>query len=131
MIDVLRRDCRLTPRGTAARLDRMTQTGFTITEQAYYVEMVLRLMGLTSSWSRLVILCGHGSTSENNPYESALDCGACGGSHGLPNARAFAMMANRPAVRKVLAERGLAIPPDTHFLAALTTRRQIKSVLPT
>lgn len=119
MIDGLRQDCRLTPRGTAARLDRITQTGFTITEQAYYVEMAFRLMGLTSSWSRLVILCGHGSTSENNPYESALDCGACGGSHGLPNARAFALMANRPQVRELLAQRGIVIPPDTHFLAAL------------
>ena len=119
LIEELRRECRLTPRGTAARLDRITQTGLTLNEQAYYVETSLRLMGLTASCSRLVVLCGHGSTSQNNPYESALDCGACGGSHGLPNARAFAMIANRPQVRDLLAKRGLAIPPDTHFLAAL------------
>ncbi|HSE58071.1 MAG TPA: DUF2309 domain-containing protein, partial [Nitrospiraceae bacterium] len=118
-LEQLRMDCRITPRGTAARLNRITQTGFTLSEQAYYVETSLRLMGMTESWSRLVILCGHGSTSENNPYESALDCGACGGSHGLPNARAFAMIANRPQVRDLLAKRGLVIPSDTHFLAAL------------
>jgi uncharacterized protein len=118
-LEQLRVDCRITPRGTASRLNRITQTGFTLSEQAYYVETSLRLMGMTESWSRLVILCGHGSTSENNPYESALDCGACGGSHGLPNARAFAMIANRPQVRDLLAKRGLAIPSDTHFLAAL------------
>jgi uncharacterized protein len=119
LLEELRRDGRITPRGTSVRHARITQTGFTPNEQAYYVETSLRLMGLTETWSRLVILCGHGSTSQNNPYESSLDCGACGGSHGLPNARAFALIANRPHVRELLAKRGLAIPSDTHFLAAL------------
>lgn len=118
-LEALRQACRLTSRETSARVDRITRTGFTLNEQAYYVETALRLMGFTKRFGRLVFLCGHGSSSQNNPYESALDCGACGGSQGLPNARAFAMIANRPRVRELLAQRGLAIPSDTHFVAAV------------
>lgn len=118
-LEDLRRECRLTARDTSARVNHLTRTGFTEKEQAYYVETALRLMGLTSSFGRLVFMCAHGSSSQNNPYESALDCGACGGSQGLPNARAFATIANRPKVRELLAQRGIAIPSDTHFIAAL------------
>ena len=113
----LRERYRISSRGIAERLDRLTHTGFSITEQVYFVEAALRLMGLTENFSRVVLFCAHGSTTENNPYESALDCGACGGNHGLPNARAIAVMANKPAVRDLLKTRGIAIPNDTHFVA--------------
>ena len=126
----LRERYRISPRGISDRLDRLTHTGFSIAEQAYFVEAALRLMGLTSTFSRLVLFCAHGSTSQNNPYESALDCGACGGNQGLPNARTIATMGNNPRVREILVGRGIKIHDDTHFLAAQhdTTSDQVRIV---
>lgn len=126
----LRQKCDISPRGLSKRLYRITHTGFSPSEQAYFVEAALRLMGLTSNFSRVVVFCAHGSTSQNNPFESALDCGACGGNQGLPNARAIAAMANKPAVRTLLQARAIEIPGDTHFFAAQhdTTSDQVRIV---
>ena len=90
--------------------------GFSLAERATFIETGLRVMGLTWNFSRLVVLCGHGSQTDNNPYYAALDCGACGGNHGDANARVFAAMANDPDVRYILRENGLPVPEDTWFL---------------
>lgn len=93
--------------------------GYAKEEMAAIVGGLLRGIGVADRLARLVVVAGHGSTSLNNPHESAHDCGACGGGRGGPNARAFAQMANDPAVRDLLAREGLAIPPDTWFVGAM------------
>jgi uncharacterized protein YbcC (UPF0753/DUF2309 family) len=95
------------------------QAGFTPHEMADIVERLLRDIGLTSQFSSLVLVIGHGSVSMNNPHESAHDCGACGGAIGGPNARALAEMANDQRVRELLRQRGLHLPSMTIFLGAL------------
>jgi hypothetical protein len=91
--------------------------GYSLDEQAGIVEGLLRAAGLTS-FAPLVVVLGHGSTSANNPFRQAYGCGACSGNPGAPNARAFALMANRAEVRARLAARGLTIPPEVTFVPA-------------
>lgn len=67
----------------------------------------------------VVLICGHGSKTENNPYGSSLDCGACGGHKGDVNARFAAALMNDPEVREELKRRDVWIPADTVFVAGL------------
>jgi uncharacterized protein YbcC (UPF0753/DUF2309 family) len=80
---------------------------------------VLKAMSLTGGFARLVVIAGHGASVVNNPHGSALNCGACGGHSGEVNARLLADLLNDPGVRDGLAGRGIAIPADTLFVAAL------------
>ncbi|BBY60419.1 DUF2309 domain-containing protein [Mycolicibacterium sarraceniae] len=89
-----------------------------LAERALFAQVALTTMGLVSGFGRLVVFAGHGSSTENNPYQAALDCGACGGQPGGPNARTAAMILNQPQVREELRAVGIDIPDSTYFLAA-------------
>ncbi len=80
---------------------------------------VLRAMSLVGGFAPLVLLCGHGSQTVNNPHAAGLDCGACGGQAGDVNARVLADLLNSTAVRAHLAPLGIEIPSDTLFVPAL------------
>jgi uncharacterized protein YbcC (UPF0753/DUF2309 family) len=115
------------PAATSLNLERreptpgphQDQIGLTLAEMASIVERLLRDIGLSSRFARLVFLIGHGSSSLNNPHESAYNCGACGGSRGGPNARVFARLANNPQVRELLVSHGIQVPAQTVFMGAL------------
>lgn len=102
--------------------------GFSWQEMADRVANLLHNIGLTKNFAPIVVVIAHGSSSANNPHFAAYDCGACAGKPGAPNARAFAWIANHASVRALLAEQGIVIPNDTHFIAAMhnTSRDEIE-----
>ncbi len=117
-IERLQKDFRINTSFSHWQLEQLGRIGFTLDEQATYVSQALQSIGLHKNFSRFVLLVGHGSTSANNPYESALDCGACGGNHGLVSGRVLAQMANKSQVRKKLQRYDIHIPDDTWFVPA-------------
>jgi len=94
-------------------------SGIPEAERLDHAERILRAMAMTAGFAPLVLLAGHGSTTVNNPHATGLDCGACAGQTGEASARVVAALLNDRAVRQGLAERGIAIPEDTWFLAGL------------
>ncbi len=127
-VDRLRTEYRINPSFAQVQLERLGRIGFSVDEQTLFVGQALRAIGLDKGFSRFILLVGHGSSSENNPYESALDCGACGGNHGLVSARVLAQMANKAEVRRRLQRQGIDIPDDAWFVPALhnTTTDELK-----
>src|SRR6056297_1086 len=91
--------------------------GLTREERVEYAATAFELMGW-EEFGRLVVFAGHAAETANNPHGSSLDCGACAGNPGGPNARVLAAICNDPAVRTGLRERGHDVPDDAVFLAA-------------
>lgn len=92
-------------------------SGLTVAERVGYARALFTLTGLSRATARLVVLTGHRGETVNNPYGTALDCGACAGHAGGPNARVLAAILNDPDVRAALEEDG-ALPLDSWFVAA-------------
>ncbi|MFB6179852.1 MAG: DUF2309 domain-containing protein [Halorientalis sp.] len=90
--------------------------GLTLDEQVEYAANAFELMGW-ETFARVVAFVGHASETTNNPFDSSLDCGACAGNPGGPNARVLATICNDDAVQAQLRERGFEIPDDTLFVA--------------
>jgi len=90
--------------------------GLTLEEKVEYAASAFELMGW-ERFARLVVFTGHASRTANNPFDSSLDCGACAGNPGGPNARVLAAICNDDAVRSKLRDRGIDVPEDTVFLA--------------
>ncbi|MDY7082061.1 MAG: putative inorganic carbon transporter subunit DabA, partial [Halobacteria archaeon] len=81
-----------------------------------YAANAFEMMGW-EEFARLVVFVGHKSQTANNPFGSSLDCGACAGNPGGPNARVLAEICNDEEVKNALGERGIEIPDDTVFVA--------------
>lgn len=114
------------PPATELHLERITDQpgqnfdslGYSLPEMAGIVVRILQDIGLVENFPPIVVFFGHGSSSLNNPHESAYNCGACSGGRGGPNARAFAWMANDARVRSLVTERGITLPDDVRFVGA-------------
>lgn len=92
------------------------ESGMFLADQVATAHAILATLGRERPFGRLVLLCGHGSHHVNNPFRSALDCGACGGRAGGANARTAATLLNLAAVRTALLESGTDLG-DTVFVA--------------
>jgi len=91
--------------------------GIPVAARIDLAEGALRGMSLTEGFAPVVLIIGHGASTVNNPYDTGLDCGACGGHTGEANARVAATILNDDVVRAGLVERGIRIPADTWFVA--------------
>ena len=91
--------------------------GLSLEERTLFAEAIVTTIGM-AEFAPVVVLCGHGSETVNNPHASSLDCGACGGAPGGASARIAVAILNDTDVRAGLVERGIVIPDDTWFVAA-------------
>ncbi len=82
-------------------------------------EAALRSIGLTKDFAPVVVFVGHEARVTNDTQSGLLQCGACGGHEGAMNARAVSCLLNETPLRKLLARRGIEIPPKTEFRAGL------------
>ncbi|WP_440682223.1 putative inorganic carbon transporter subunit DabA [Cysteiniphilum halobium] len=102
----------------ACKLHIAKDQHYTQSEQIQAAYAFLTSIGLTDYFAATVIIVGHESNNTNNPYQSSLDCGACGGNSGTPNAILMCQILNDSVIRKALTLQGIQIGQKTVFIAA-------------
>ncbi|MEM8732941.1 MAG: DUF2309 domain-containing protein, partial [Planctomycetota bacterium] len=122
----------LPQRATEPSCDSLPLGGLTPDAQVELAKGILNNLGLTKHFAKFVVLVGHESCTENNPLAASLECGACGGHSGEPNARLVAALMNLPHVRSGLRDKGIVVPDSTHFIAGThnTTRCEVELIQP-
>lgn len=116
-------DAGLTDAENRARVPRITShvdgSPVSVEERTALAASILRTIGVTRDFARIVLLLGHGAETKNNAHAAGLDCGACCGQPGSVNARAAAALFNDEHVRAGLAARGIEVPATTLFVGGL------------
>ena len=128
IIDKLKTANHITSQDYEYQKKKLAMVGFTLEEKVSYLQKYLKMIGQVNEFPEFITIIGHGSLSDNNPFESALDCGACGGNVSLPNTRTLCMIANNKDVRDKIKEQGIHIPDGTKFIPGLhiTTTDEIR-----
>ena len=106
-----------TPPSMPHTISRENLFGFNIDEATHLAAVFLKTIGLTQYFSKIVLICAHGASMDNNPYQSSFDCGACGGNAGTPNAMVACTVLNDSVVREKLRKYQIDIPHDTKFIS--------------
>jgi uncharacterized protein len=102
------------------KVDHDIQIPYDMEKSASLLANTLKDIGAYKQFAPFVLVVGHCSTSLNNPFSSAYNCGACGGRGGGPNARLFSKMANNKTIRGILLNSyNINIPDDTVFIGAM------------
>ncbi|CAN5499211.1 DUF2309 domain-containing protein [soil metagenome] len=113
------KSCQLISKLIAGKVNKpLVKSTFSLDEKVELAAANLKAIGLEEPFAPFVVLCGHKSESSNNPYASALDCGACGGNSGGYSAKFAAEVFNNKSVRAGLRSKGIDLPDETIFVAA-------------
>lgn len=79
---------------------------------------LLKTIGLVNFFSKDIFICAHQSDNINNAFQSSLNCGACGGNSGVPNALLMCDILNSVTIREKLKSSGIDIPKESRFIPA-------------
>lgn len=108
------------PKLKLSKANKKITIASSLSDQAQYqaAKNLLQSIGLTKNFAPYIVICAHQSDNVNNPFKSSLDCGACGGNSGIPNALVMCDILNHVSIRTKLHSDGIDIPKSTRFVPA-------------